>query len=186
MKKIIFSLIIVAVTAISFNLSTKRLYMAKGSIHFTSDAPLEVIKASSDKLVGALDIDSKEFYFRVYMNTFQGFNSTMQREHFNENYLESHKYPKATFKGKVIEDIDYSKPGTYTIRAKGKLNIHGIENSRIIKCRFEVKNNNLIKVSSEFTVFLNEHNIKIPNIVNQKIAEEINVKIETSLKPKKK
>lgn len=180
----LFLIVLFAISAISFAKQINSLFMAKGTIDFTSDAPLEVIKASSDKLVGALDIDSKDFYFRVYMNTFEGFNSALQREHFNENYLETHKYPKAIFKGRIIEDIDYSQEGTYTIRAKGKLNIHGIENNRIIKCKLRILNENLIEVSATFTVFLSEHNIKIPNIVNQKIAEEIDVLIKTTLKPK--
>lgn len=184
MKKKEFFVLAIAVICISVTFKADNLFMAKGTIRFTSDAPLEVIKASSDKLVGALNIENKEFYFRVNMRTFNGFNSALQREHFNENYMESHKYPKTTFKGKIIEDIDFTIPGLYNIRAKGKMNIHGVENNRIIKCKLTVKKN-LFKISSNFTVFLNEHNIKIPNIVNQKIAEEIMVKIEAGLKPKK-
>jgi len=57
----------------------------------------------------------------------------LQKEHFNENYLESDKYPEASFKGKIIEDIDLDKDGEYEVRAKGELTIHGIMQERIIK-----------------------------------------------------
>ena len=123
MKNKRFLVIILAGFFMSLTFKADKLFMAKGTVSFTSDAPLEIIKASSDKLVGALDTKKKEFYFRVNMSTFYGFNSALQREHFNENYMESHKYPKTTFKGKIIEDIDFTKAGTYNIRAKGKLNI---------------------------------------------------------------
>ena len=184
MKKLRYFIFGFAIISLSFILMTDTIYIAGGKISFTSDAPLEIIKASSVKLVGALNTKDKEFIFRVNMKSFEGFNSALQREHFNENYIETHKFPKASFKGKIIEDIDFKKSGIYKIRAKGKFSIHGVEQNRIIKCNLEISKNQ-IKVNSNFSVFLDEHNIKIPNIVNQKIAEEIMVKMEATLKPRK-
>src|SRR3954468_13445099 len=110
-----------------------RLYKTtNGKISFRSDAPLELIKASSDDLGGAIDTAKKIFNFKIPINSFEGFNSRTQREHFNENYMQTEQYPEASFKGKIIEDIDLSKEGTYTIRTKGMLNIHGVEKERII------------------------------------------------------
>ena len=110
-----------------------------GTINFRSDTRLEFIRASSKELKGAIDTDKKSFSFKIRMRSFQGFNSPLQREHFNENYMESESYPEATFNGKIIEDIDFTTPGKYSVRAKGILFIHGIEQERIIKSEIEIK-----------------------------------------------
>ncbi len=154
-----------------------------GEIHFQSKAPLEMIEADSKSLLGAIDISKRTFAFTVIITSFQGFNSALQREHFNENYMESSKFPNGSFKGKIIEEIDFTSNGTYTVRAKGMLNIHGVEVERIIKSTVTV-NNGKMTVTSEFEIPLAEHNIKIPKIVNQKIAEKIAVKLSATLNPK--
>lgn len=152
----------------------------EGTIHFKSDAPLELIEASSDKMRGLINPKDNSFAFVVKINSFQGFNSPLQREHFNENYLESQRYPEASFSGRIIESVDFTQPGKYTIRAKGKLSIHGVEQERIIKSEV-VANGDKLEVASSFSVFLEEHNITIPKIVYQKIAEEIQVEIKATL-----
>ena len=155
-----------------------------GKINFKSDAPLELIQAQSDALTGAINSADKSFLFSVKMNSFKGFNSELQRTHFNENYVESEKYPKAKFEGKIIEDIDLSKPGTYTVRAKGNIEIHGVKQQRIIKSTVTVSQGSIL-IKSKFTVLITEHKIQIPYVVKQKLAEEIYVEISIVLKPKK-
>lgn len=155
----------------------------EGSVDFTSDAPLEIIKASSDQLQGAVDLDKRTFAFVVSNASFKGFNSPLQQEHFYENYIESHKYPRSSFEGKIIEDYDLTVDGTYQIRAKGILSVHGEEKERIIKCKF-VKKADIISVESDFHVPLEDHNIKIPRIVYQKIAEVIEVRVNAKLQKK--
>ncbi len=148
-----------------------------GKAYFLSDAPLEMISATSRSLIGVLNTEDRRFSFSIPVNTFEGFNSALQQTHFNEDYLETDLYPQATFKGKIIEEVDLGIPGRYNIRAKGKLNIHGIDSDRIIRCDLDVESGS-IKVKAKFTVFLDDHDIKVPSIVNQKIAEEIQVEIE--------
>lgn len=160
-----------------FPQSNKLLSTRDGKAYFLSDAPLEMISATSHSLIGVLNIEDRQFSFSIPVNTFEGFNSALQRTHFNEDYLESDIYPQATFKGKIIEEVNLGIPGQYKVRAKGKLNIHGIDNDRIIRCDLSVESSS-IKGKAEFTVFLDNHNIKVPSIVNQKIAEEIHVEIE--------
>jgi hypothetical protein len=155
-----------------------------GKVNFVSEAPLEIIKASSTKLAGILNIGDKEFVFSVPMKSFEGFNSPLQKTHFNENYIESEKYPEAKFKGKIIEDIDFKVPGAYKIRAKGKFTIHGKENPMTIKCDLQISKSE-IQVISNFSVWLKDHDIEIPTIVNQKLAERIDVAVKCVLKPKK-
>ncbi|HXL57916.1 MAG TPA: YceI family protein, partial [Chitinophagaceae bacterium] len=123
------------------------------------------------------------FSFKIPMRSFQGFNSPLQREHFNENYMESDKYPEASFKGKIIEDQDLSVDGTYELRAKGTLTIHGIAQERIIKSDVTVSNKK-ITIKSGFSVLLSDHNIPIPKIVYQKLANEIKVVLTTTLEPR--
>jgi len=153
-----------------------------GHIKFSSNAPLEFIQASSNELAGILNINDLSFSFTVPMLSFEGFNSTLQRIHFNENYMESEKFLNSTFKGKIIEEVDFISPGTYHIRAKGLLNVHGIDNDRIIRCTIQVETGR-ITVETSFTVPLDEHKIKIPSIVQQKIAEVIDVNICFEMKP---
>lgn len=154
----------------------------KGFIHFESDAPLEIITADSHELRGIIDPVQNTFAFSVSTNSFQGFNSALQQEHFHENYLESKKFPTASFSGKFIENIADLPKGIYEVRAKGMLNIHGQPVERILKCTFRVMDGEVL-VSSEFTVPLSDHQITIPQVVHQKIAEEILVSVKIALKP---
>jgi hypothetical protein len=154
-----------------------------GTVEFRSDAPLEMIKAKSNELRGLIDFEKETFAFSITINSFKGFNSALQREHFNENYLESERFPRATFAGKLIEKIDISQPAQYHIRAKGKLNIHGVEQERIIPAVLTIQNGRIL-VNSTFNVVLEDHNIAIPKVVQHKIAETIMVQISAKAEPK--
>lgn len=155
----------------------------EGTVHFRSDAPLELIEASSTALRGLIDTEERTFAFSIPISSFEGFNSPLQQVHFNENYMESKKYPNATFSGKIIENINFVKDGYYTVRAKGQLNVHGVERERIIRSELQVEKG-IITVRSDFTVLLAEHDISIPKIVHQKIAEKIAVEIRAAFRPK--
>jgi len=173
-------LFIIVLTISSFQNKPFIFTCRNGQADFLSDAPLEMIKASSKSLSGVININDRSFTFLIPTKTFEGFNSSLQKVHFNEDYMETETYPNSTFKGKIIEEIDLSKPGNYKIRAKGKMNIHGIENDRIVRCDLTVTENK-IDVKTDFTVFLADHNISIPSIVNKKIAEEIKLRISLTL-----
>lgn len=161
-----------------------KLYEVKeGTVYFRSDAPLELIEASSNTLKGLIDTEERTFAFSIPISSFEGFNSPLQRVHFNENYMESKLYPNATFSGKIIENIAFSRDGHYTVRAKGQLNVHGVKRERIIRSELKIEKGTL-KVYADFTVLLVEHDISIPKIVHQKIAEEIAVNIEATFLPK--
>ncbi|TDH24005.1 YceI family protein [Segetibacter sp. 3557_3] len=176
---IVFMISITSLVAQGGNLFSTR----SGIIQFQSDAPYELIKASSRELSGILDIQKKTFAFKVNMQTFQGFNSALQKEHFNENYLESNKYESATFSGKIIEDIDFTANGTYHVRAKGTLLLHGVSQERIIKSDITVRQGR-INISANFTVLLSDHNIPVPKVVKDKLASEIQVDVSAQLTPR--
>lgn len=160
---------------------TQSLNTGNGIISFRSDAPLELITASSNEIRGKLDTSKKIFAFSVKIKSFNGFNSPLQKEHFNENYMESNKYPDATFSGKIIEDIDFSKNGTFTLRAKGNLIVHGVPQERIIKSTITISNGK-VQIKSNFTVQLSDHNIPIPKVVHEKLASEISVEVTADMK----
>lgn len=153
-----------------------------GKVEFISEAPLEIIKATSDKLKGAVDKVKNTFAFAVDINSFKGFNGDLQREHFHENYMETDIFPNATFSGKFIEQVDFLVNGTYEVRAKGFFSVHGVPKERIIKGTLVV-NNGTIHIKATFTVRLEDHDIKVPKIVHEKIAEEIKVVINIQFKP---
>ena len=158
-------------------------YANDGKISFRSESKQELINASSNEMQGIIDEKKKMFVFKVMIRTFKGFNSELQQEHLNEKFLESEKFPEATFLGKIIEDINFEKDGTFEIRAKGKLWIHGVEKERIIRSTVTISNG-AINIQSHFTVALSDHNIKVPKVVHEKVSSEISVEISTQLKKK--
>ncbi len=172
-------LLLLTLGVLSFTNNT--LFKSKsGSISFKSELALETIKATSKELKGIIDPNKKTFAFKVFVKSFEGFNSPLQKEHFNENYMMSDKFPEATFLGKIIEDIDFGKDGTYVIRAKGKLNLHGVDQERIIKSELTIKGK-AIKIKSNFSVFLSDYLISIPKVVSEKLANEIKVEVQAEL-----
>jgi polyisoprenoid-binding protein YceI len=157
----------------------EKIFVEKGKIDFISNAPLEIIKASSSQIHGVIDPFTNQFAFTVDIQSFKGFNGGFQQEHFNEKYMESEKYPTASFQGKIIEQVDFSADGTYEVRAKGDLKIHGQKQTRIIKCKIIITNK-VVSIEADFIVPLTDHNITIPRIISQKIATEIEVRINAS------
>jgi len=148
----------------------------KGEVYFVSDAPLELIKASTSEIRGLIDPAKRTFAFIIPNSSFKGFNSPLQQEHFYENYIEAEKYPSSTFEGKIIEDVDFSTAGKHLIRAKGILIIHGIKQERVIKVDLEISDGKVIALSN-FEIVLADHDITIPKMVYQKIAESIHVSV---------
>jgi hypothetical protein len=162
-----------------------RIYLpSRGKVKFTSNAPLEMIKAESQEIIGSVNLEKNTFEFEVPVKSFNGFNSGLQKRHFNENYMESEKYTSGTFIGKIIEDVDLNIEGVYPVRAKGIFTVHGIPMERIIKGTVDVSKNE-INIHSNFQVLLTDHFIKIPTIINQKLADVIDVDVNVLLKPLK-
>lgn len=159
--------------------------VSKGSISFTSEAPKELISARSEDLAGVVNIEKKTFSFRIPISSFRGFNSPLQQEHFNENYMESRQFPEAAFSGKIMESVSFTVPGTYKARAKGRLTVHGFSAERLIPVTIEVKDQHRCRVTADFTVPLSDHNIKVPRVVYEKLASEIKVHVDATLEPRK-
>lgn len=183
MKTIALIVLILFAAEFSFTQENNLLFTNSGSITFRSESQQELINSTSEDMRGLIDPIHKTFAFKVTIRTFKGFNSALQQEHFNEKFLESDKYPEASFIGKIIEDIDFKTDGHYEIRAKGKLWIHGKEEERIIKSNIQI-NKGKLSIESHFTVFLSDFNIKVPKVVHEKVASEINVEIKALMQRK--
>lgn len=180
-KRFLITTVFILLLGSSFKDPVSIFNISKGNITFTSDAPLELITAGSNELKGLIETERKQFAFSVKVRSFKGFNSGFQKDHFNENYLESDKYPDATFSGKIIEDVDFTKNNILSVRAKGILTVHGVSKERIIKSDMTIKNG-AVFIKANFTVLLADHNIPIPKVVHEKLASEIKVEVKSELK----
>lgn len=170
----------IAFLAIHFDVSCQNLQVKQGRISFESNAELEIIKASSNKLKGLFNASNKNFAFTIEIASFEGFNSALQKEHFNENYMETATFPKASFSGKILDNFDPNKD-KQIIRAKGKLDVHGVVKERILEIEFTKKNTEYI-FSTHLNIALEDHGITIPRIVHQKISPTIAVDVDGILK----
>ena len=178
MKKSILTLLMVAIAAISFG---QRYITKNGHIWFHSEAPLETIEAHNKQANAALDIKTGDLVFKVLMKSFV-FEKALMQEHFNENYVESDKFPNATFQGEVtnLADIDFNTSGSYPARVKGNLTIHGITNPVEAEGMFDVIGDK-INGKAKFTVAIADYNISIPGAVAGKIADVVDVHVDISM-----
>ncbi len=179
MKKILFSLLI---SMFLVGGAYAQRYVTKsGHIQFYSDTPVETIEAHNHQVNSALDAGTGDFVFKVLMRGFE-FEKALMQEHFNENYVESHKYPNAAFMGRVInlEEIDFSTDGTHNAMVEGELSIHGVTKKVKEKGSFEVKGDK-VSGKAKFTILVADYDIKIPRAVTENIAEEIEITVDVEL-----
>ena len=156
----------------------------KSEISFFSEAIMENIEAINRKSSCVLNSETNQLVFKVPIGAFE-FEKDLMKEHFNENYMETEKFPQSTFKGTISGDIDYTKDGTYPAKAVGKLVIHGVEKDRTMEGNVVVKDGT-ISLVSELMVKLADHDIAIPKVVVKNIAEEVLVKIKADFIPYEK
>ena len=152
-----------------------QLFMAQnGEVSFFSKTPLEDIDAINKQVSSIINTANNEVAVQMRVTQFTFPNKLMQ-EHFNENYLESEKYPSATFKGKIKEVVDLKVAGTYPITAVGTATIHGVSKPIEIKGTI-VSTGQTLAFNGQFEVKLVDYKVDIPKIVFAKIAETILVK----------
>lgn len=153
------------------------------SISFFSSTVVEDIEGKSGTASSALDVKSGNIIFKVYNNSFQ-FKKKLMQEHFNENYMESEKYPTSEFKGKINEPLDISKPGSRKVTVEGILSIHGVGQTYRTTADLVTENGG-ITAKAVFKVKIADHDIKIPSLVFKNIAEFVEVRILATYLPKK-
>ena len=124
MKKIVL-LSLLALSA--FSLKAQKYITRNGFIRFFGETQFETIKADNNQVASILDTQTGEIVFQALMKSFQ-FEKALMEEHFNENYVESDKYPKAVFKGKIadLSAVDFTKNGVYNVQVQGELSLHNV------------------------------------------------------------
>jgi hypothetical protein len=151
----------------------------KCKITFFSETKLENIDATNSVTKPVFNSKTGDFVIQAQQNAFV-FKSAFMQEHYNENYMESEKFPYAKFTGKVKETIDYTKDGEYKVTMDGTLDMHGVALPRTISGTIIVKGGT-ITMDSKFDVKVADHKIKVPSLYVEKIAEVINVTFHTDM-----
>ncbi|WP_044213168.1 YceI family protein [Flammeovirga sp. OC4] len=152
----------------------------KGTTTFFSDALIEDITATSNASMGIIDTATHKVAVSILMTSFE-FKLSLMGEHFNENYVESEKYPKATFSGKLTSPPDLTQNGQQELTVKGKLSIHGKTKPLEAKILFNISDHQ-IEAKTTFDVALEDFDIEIPQIMFNKIAEVVKVTSTFSFK----
>ena len=173
-------LVIFFMISLAVETEAQKFTSEKGTISFFSDAALEDIKAENTMVGSLFNATSGDLVYIVKIKDFR-FEKSLMREHFNEKYMETEKYPKSTFQGKIT-GFKANITGEQKVKAVGKLNIHGVTRDVEIPGTVTFANGK-VSLQSKFIVKLVDYNIKIPKIVWQNIAEEIEVKIDFTYKP---
>ena len=162
-------------------------YMTKvGFIGFYSHTPMEDIKADNNQVAGILDISTGEIVFQALVKSFH-FDRALMEEHFNENYMESDKFPKSTFKGKItnLSSVNFSKNGTYDVTVEGDLMIHDVTNKISTRGTIEVVTGG-INANSKFNIVPEDYKISIPGLVREKINKNMEVTVTMKYAPLEK
>lgn len=180
----IISMILLAGLSI-FQQAGQGLYVCKNAkISLYSKAPIEDIEAKSDKGTSVYNAGTGDLAFSLPISSFR-FEKSLMQEHFNENYMESDKYPLATFKGKIQEQVDAMRDGSYPVNVAGVLTVHGVSQNRTIPGSITVQKG-VITMTSEFMVKCVDHKITIPTIVFHNIAENIKINVSATYDTYKK
>ena len=161
----------------------QKYFTREGDISFYSETPVERIEAHNQKATSILDIATGQMEFAVLVKAFQ-FEKALMQEHFNENYLESTKFPKAQFKGTVqdIAKVDFEKDGTYPVTVKGDMTLHGVTKPVTASGQIIVKNGS-ISANSTFNIAPEDYSISIPAVVRENIAKIVKVVVKVNFQP---
>lgn len=171
-------IILASLVAICQMGGAQRLVSKNGHISFYSHTPMEDIEAHNRQVVSILDISTGDLQFNLLVKSFE-FKIALMQEHFNENYMESDKFPKASYKGKItgLENADLRKDGIYPVETSGDLTIHNTTRKVTAKGTLVVKEGR-VTARAGFAVSPNDYQIVIPAIVENKIAQKMEIKVE--------
>lgn len=180
MKSKMFVLIMLLIPAF---LDAQSKFISKNAyISFFSSTPLENILGESNEAVTILNAETGEIGFQALMTTFK-FKRALMQEHFNENYMESAKYPKAKFNGKIegFSKTMLTAP-VAEIKVSGVLSVHGVDKNITIPAKLGIENGKLIG-TSKFKVTPEDYGIEIPSLVRDKIGKEFEVTVNATYSP---
>lgn len=181
MKKVI--LIILSAFTLSVSVNAQKYFTKSGKITFDATAPSspEQIEAVNRSATAVIDTKTGAIQFSVLVKGFS-FERALMEEHFNENYMESNKFPKAEFKGTITNNasVDYSKDGSYNVKVQGKLTIHGVTKDVTTDGKLVVQGGK-INAAADFSVLLADYSISIPGLVADKVGKSAKISVNCSL-----
>lgn len=179
MKKIV---IVAGLVLSCHSLFAQKILTRTGKVSFFSSTSIENIEAFNNEVAAAYDASNGDVVFQMAIKGFK-FEKQLMQEHFNENYMESDKFPKASFSGKIAEfnKVDLKKNGSYKATAGGTMMIHGVSKAVSIPGTIDVKDG-VATFKANFNVALSDYNIKVPSIAEGKIAKSIAVTLNAILK----
>jgi polyisoprenoid-binding protein YceI len=182
MKFLVLTWLLVLVT-IPVASAQSRIFTKTGTISFSAGTDVEDIEGENKSVTSVFDTGTGQIEFAVLMKGFE-FKRALMQEHFNENYVESEKFPKAVFKGQVLDivKVNLSKDGSYPVRITGVLELHGVKKQIEAKATFTVRGG-AVAGASDFTITIGDFNIIIPNAVADKISPTVDVHVSCSYKP---
>jgi len=184
MKKIILASCILIMGS---NTLFAQMYMTRtGKIDFnaTSKKSSEKIEAVNNEIANVINAKTGDIVFQVLVKSFK-FESELMQEHFNENYMESDKYPKSEFKGNIsnINEVNFSKDGTYNVTVAGKLTIHGVPKDVSVPGTLTVKGK-MVNAKAKFTIVLKDYKVEVPSLVADKVNKEAIITLDSDLTQK--
>jgi len=170
--------LLLVLLSLGLSVQAQKVFTKTGTITFHSDAPLEKIEATNSKATTVIDTESGDIQWAVLIKAFK-FDKSLMEEHFNENYMESSKFPKATFIGMIenIKDIKFTEDGEYTAKVKGSLTIHGESKEVQTEAIITVQDENINGVC-EFEILLEDYKIDIPSVVTDNISKTVVLKVD--------
>lgn len=177
MPKVIFTFVLLYLVSLPGSAQV-RYFTKTGLISFHAGTPVEDIDAINKSAASVLDAGTGQIEFSVLVKGFE-FKRALMQEHFNENYLESDKFPKAIFKGKLVnaDKIKFQQDGVYPVVVKGTLEMHGIKKE--IESAGNMKiSGQLVEASATFNVLLADYNITVPSVVKDKISKTVAIKVQ--------
>lgn len=181
------SIVFLSALLICFQVSTSQIYTAKSgatNITFFSSSPLEDITATNKGAIIVYKTSTNDIQIKVSIMNFK-FKNALMEEHFNENYMETEKFPNAIFKGVINEKLDLSKDGETKVTVTGKMEIHGVTKDETYNGTLTKKGDELI-ITTKFKIKLVDYGIKVPSLYVKNIAEIVDVDVASTLEPYQK
>ncbi len=167
---------------ICFQISTSQIYTAKNgatNITFFSSSPLEDITATNKGAIIVYKSSSNEIQIKVSIMNFK-FKNALMEEHFNENYMETEKFPNSIFKGTINEKVDLTKDGETKVTITGKMEIHGVTKDETYEGTITKKGTDIL-IATKFKIKLVDYGIKVPSLYVKNIAEIVDVDVASTL-----
>lgn len=167
----------------ALSVSAQKYMTRTGTVSFLSKTPIETFEAKTSQANSSMNTATGDLAFLLLMKSFQ-FEKALMQEHFNEKYVESDKFPKATFTGKItnLSEVNFSKPGSYKASVTGDLTIHGVTQKVTTTGLIEVKADGIV-VTAEFPIKVTDYGVKIPAATKDNVAETVTTRVRAELKP---